>query len=364
MSVLAAIAVLALLIFVHELGHFLAARLQGIHVNRFSLGFGPILWKYQGPETEYAIRAIPLGGFVGFPDDDPDSDIPPNDPNLMRNRGVLDRAIVISAGVIANLLFAYLVFVTQVAVVGVPQAFNYEPGVLISQVMSTDSPAALAGVQDGDIVLAVNGQSLGEGEAAQKALMEAITTSPNRPINLTVQRNSGQVNLSVTPKPDAEGVGKIGVMLNPNGKVEFFRRPNGLFEVFSLAAREFQNAFLKIVRGFVSLITNFSSVSGQVAGPVKIVEQGANLAANDWINLFPFTAIISINLAIINILPLPALDGGQLAFLLIEALRGKPLPTRFQESVMQTGLMLLLGLGVFLIVRDTTQLSFFRNLLQ
>ncbi|MFQ3619193.1 MAG: RIP metalloprotease RseP [Cyanobacteriota bacterium] len=363
MSVLAAIAVLALLIFVHELGHFLAARLQGIHVNRFSLGFGPILWKYQGPETEYAIRAIPLGGFVGFPDDDPDSDIPPNDPNLMRNRGVLDRAIVISAGVIANLLFAYLVFVTQVAIVGVPQAFNYEPGVLIPQVVSTDSPAALAGVQDGDIVLAVNGQNLGEGEAAQKALMEAITTNPDRPISLTIQRNSGQVNLSVTPKPDAEGVGKIGVVLNPNGKVEF-RRPNGPFEVFGLAAKEFQDMFSRTVQGFVSLITNFSSVSGQVAGPVKIVEQGASLAANDWINLFPFTAIISINLAIINILPLPALDGGQLAFLLIEALRGKPLPTRFQESVMQTGLMLLLGLGVFLIVRDTSQLSFFRNLLQ
>ncbi|MEQ8960676.1 MAG: site-2 protease family protein, partial [Coleofasciculus sp. C2-GNP5-27] len=106
MSILAAIAVLAVLIEVHELGHFMAARLQGIYANRFSLGFGPVLWKYQGPDTEYAIRAFPLGGFVGFPDDDPDSEIPPDDPNLLRNRPVLDRAIVISAGVIANLIFA------------------------------------------------------------------------------------------------------------------------------------------------------------------------------------------------------------------------------------------------------------------
>lgn len=104
MTVLAVIGVLALLIFVHELGHFLAARLQGIHVNRFSIGFGPILWKFQGPETEYALRAVPLGGFVGFPDDDPDSHIPAHDPNLLRNRPVLDRAIVISAGVIANMI--------------------------------------------------------------------------------------------------------------------------------------------------------------------------------------------------------------------------------------------------------------------
>ena len=117
----ATIAALALLIVVHESGHFLAARLQGIYVNRFSIGFGPILWKYQGKETEYALRAFPLGGFVGFPDDDPDSDIPPNHPNLMRNRPVLDRAIVISAGVIANLVFAYFVFVAQYSLVGVPR---------------------------------------------------------------------------------------------------------------------------------------------------------------------------------------------------------------------------------------------------
>lgn len=129
MSVLAAIAVLAILILVHELGHFIAARSQGIYVNRFSLGFGPTLLKYQGSQTEYTIRAFPLGGFVGFPDDDPDSQIPPNDPNLLRNRPVLDRAIVISAGVIANLIFAYLMLALQLGIVGIPQEFQYQPGV-------------------------------------------------------------------------------------------------------------------------------------------------------------------------------------------------------------------------------------------
>lgn len=122
--------------------------------------------------------------------------------------------------------------------------------------------------------------------------------------------------------------------------------------------------FLGIVGGFWMLITNFSQLAGQVGGPIKIVEQGAKFAQNDFLSLIPFTAAISINLAIINILPLPALDGGQLAFLLVEGVRGKPLPSRVQETVMQTGLVLLLGLGIVIIVRDTTQLEIFQNLLQ
>jgi membrane-associated protease RseP (regulator of RpoE activity) len=364
MSVLAAIAVLALLIVVHELGHFSAARLQGIHVNRFSIGFGPILWKYQGRRTEYAVRAIPLGGFVGFPDDDPESEIPPNDPNLLRNRPILDRAIVISAGVIANLVFAYLVFVAQFAGVGIPEKFDYQPGVLISEIVSQTAPAAQAGLRSEDIILAVEGETLGASETAVKSLMAKIQNSGNQPIDLTVQRGSQQLDLTVTPQAGEDGIARIGVQLIPNGSIAGYRRPKGIVEVLTLAAGQFQSTFLLIVQGFISLITNFGSVAGQVAGPVKIVEQGAGMAAANASSLFPFTAIISINLAIINILPLPALDGGQLVFLLIEALRGKPLPNRIQENVMQTGLVLLLGLGIFLIVRDTTQLAVFQRLFQ
>lgn len=363
MSVLAAIAVLALLIFVHELGHFLAARLQGIHVNRFSLGFGPILWKYQGQETEYAVRAIPLGGFVGFPDDDPDSKIPPTDPDLLRNRPILDRAIVISAGVIANLIFAYLVFVAQFALVGVPQ-FDFQPGVLVPEVISSDAPAAQAGVKAGDVILAVEGQPLGTSKQAVESLMQVIRSHPDQPVNLEIQRGDRRLNVAVTPHQGEDKIARIGVQLFPNSKITGYRRPDNLGKVLSLAAERFQRMFLDVVQGFTKLITNFSSVANQVAGPVKIVETGAGLVSSDANSLFPFTAVISINLAILNILPLPALDGGQLLFLLIEALRGKPLPNRIQENVMQTGLVLLLGLGIFLIVRDTTQLEVVQKLFQ
>src|SRR6476646_5350720 len=183
MSVLAAIAVLALLIVVHELGHFTAARAQGIHVNRFSLGFGPILWKYQGPETEYALRAFPLGGFVGFPDDDPDNEIPPEDPNLLRNRPLLDRAIVISAGVIANLIFAYFLLVGQVAAVSTPE-FKYQPGVIVPKVAAeVSSAAAKAGIKPGDIILSVNNRELGASKQAIQILMSEIQTHPNQALS-------------------------------------------------------------------------------------------------------------------------------------------------------------------------------------
>jgi membrane-associated protease RseP (regulator of RpoE activity) len=361
MSVLAAIAVLGLLIVVHELGHFSAARLQGIYVNRFSIGFGPSLIKYQGKQTEYALRAIPLGGFVGFPDDEPDSNIPPNDPNLLRNRPIMDRAIVISAGVIANLIFAYFLLVTQAATVGI-QDINYQPGVLIPEVLTEqNSPALVAGLKSGDVILAINSQPLEASENSLTILRETIQNSPNQELDFMVKRGEETLFLSVTPQLGDNGQGKIGVMLAPNGDL-IRRRPNSIIEAFTVGADQFERIVKLTVQGFGQLIANFQESAQQVAGPVAIVAVGAKLAESDIGNLFQFGALISVNLAIINILPLPALDGGQLAFLLAEGLRGKPLPNQLQEGIMQTGLVLLLGLGIFLILRDTANLALFQQL--
>lgn len=362
MSVLAAIAVLGILIVVHELGHFGAARLQGIHVTKFSIGFGPVLAKYDGKETEYALRAIPLGGYVAFPDDEPENNIPSDDPNLLRNRPLLDRAIVISAGVIANLIFAYFLLVGQVATVGV-QDINYQPGVLIPEIITeADSPALVAGLKRDDVVLAIDGQTLPASEEAIGNLRNTIQASPNQPLKFTIQRGEKILDLNITPQATETGVGKIGVMLSPHGEI-VKRSPNNVGELFTVASQQFERYTKLTVQGFGQLITNFKESSQQVAGPVAIVAVGAELAKNDLGNLFQFGALISINLAIINILPLPALDGGQLAFLLFEGLMGKPLPNRLQEGIMQTGLVLLLGLGIFLILRDTANLAFFQQLL-
>ncbi len=363
MSVLAAISVVLLLIVVHEFGHFAAARLQKIRVNRFSIGFGPTLLRYQGSETEYAVRAFPLGGYVGFPDDDPDSIIPPDDPNLLRNRPVLDRAIVISAGVIANLIFAYFLLVGQAIAIGF-QDINYEPGVLVPELLSNgESAAARAGVQAGDIILKVGNQELGASANALENLRSTIQKSPEIPLQLTLKREREIINLSVTPNVGQDGKGKIGVMLAPNGDIVRHRTSN-IIEAFITGANEFQRIVQLTLQGFWQLISNFQENAQQVAGPVAIVAVGAELARNDLSNLFQFGALISINLAIINILPLPALDGGQLAFLTVEGIRGKPLPSKLQDSIMQTGLVLLLSLGIFIIVRDTINLAFFQNLFQ
>jgi len=363
MGILAAIAVLGLLIVVHELGHFMAARVQNIHVNRFSIGFGPSLVKYQGKETEYALRAFPLGGYVGFPDDDPESNIPPDDPNLLRNRPVLDRAIVISAGVIANLIFAYFLLVGQAVTIGY-QDINYQPGVLVPEVIEQkNSPALAGGMKSGDIILAVNSQTLEASQEAMTVLRDTIQNSPAIPLEFTVKRGEQILSLTITPEGGPDSNGKIGVMLAPNGEV-IRRRAQNPLEALTQGAAEFQRIGLLTAKGFGQLITNFGENAEQVAGPVAIVAVGAQLANDNLANLLQFGALISINLAIINILPLPALDGGQLAFLLVEGLRGKPIPTKLQDGIMQTGLVLLLGLGLFLIVRDTLNLAVFQQLLE
>ncbi|MGB3532237.1 MAG: RIP metalloprotease RseP [Microcoleaceae cyanobacterium] len=364
MFVLAAIAVIGVLIGVHELGHFMAARLQKIHVNRFSIGFGPILWKYQGAETEYALRGIPLGGFVGFPDEDPDSKIPRDDPDLLSNRPVIDRAIVISAGVIANLIFAYFLLVAQMGTIGVAESVSYDPGVIVRSVATEVSSVAVeSGIEAGDIILSVNDQTLGASQEAIESLVTIIQTNPNQSLDMTVQRGDQTISLEVTPDQTSDGKGRIGVQLAPNSNI-IRRRANNIIEALSAGAEEFQRIISLTVSGFGQLINNFQQTAEQVSGPVGIVAMGANIARTDAGSLIQFAALISINLAFINILPLPALDGGQLAFLLIEALRGKPLPNRIQEGVMQTGLMLLLGLGIFLIIRDTVNLPWVRSLLQ
>ncbi len=363
MSVLAPIAVLLLLIAVHELGHFAAARLQGIRVSRFSIGFGPALLKFQGAVTEYVVCALPLGGYVAFPDDDPESTIPPDDPDLLRNRPILDRAIVISAGVIANLIFAYFLLVGQAMTIGF-QDVSYQPGVLVPQIIEdSNSAATRAGIEAGDIILQIGDRNLGKSPEALETLREVIQESPEQPLAVTVQRKEEQLNLTVTPQVDEEGKGKIGVMLAPNGEI-VRKTTSNVIEAIKAGAKEYQRTSLLIVQGFWQLISNFQETAEQVAGPVAIVSVGAELARNDLSNLFQFGALISINLAIINILPLPALDGGQLVFLALEGVIGKPLPSKVQDSIMQTGMALLLGLSVFLIVRDTVNLAFFQELFQ
>jgi len=357
MNVLTSITVLGFLIFFHEMGHFLAAILQGIYVDGFSIGFGPSIIQKKYKDITYSLRAFPLGGFVSFPDEEINN-IDPKDPNLLKNRPILQRVIVISAGVFANLILAYTILIINVTTIGIP--FDPEPGILVLATQP-EKAAAIAGLKPGDIILTIETNPLEAGDKAVSTLVKKIQNSSEKPITIEILRDSFYKELILTPKM-VDGKGTIGAQLQPNIRKETKKTKN-IYELFKYTNNEFSSLLIKTIQGYKGLITNFSSTAQQLSGPVKIVEIGAQLSEQGGTGILLFAALISINLAVLNSLPLPLLDGGQLVFTLIEGLRGEPVPVKVQMAVTQSSFFLLVGLSVLLIIRDTSQLLIVQRLL-
>ncbi|XP_021850935.1 probable membrane metalloprotease ARASP2, chloroplastic [Spinacia oleracea] len=361
-SVIEAVAVLTAIIVVHESGHFLAASLQGIHVSKFAIGFGPILAKLNANNVEYSLRAFPLGGFVGFPDNDPDSDIPVDDVNLLKNRPVFDRIIVVSAGVIANVIFAFIIIFVQIVSVGLPvqEAF---PGVLVPDVRPF-SAASRDGLLPGDVILSVNGLQLSKtGPKTVFEVVDVIKTSPKKNVLLQIHRGEGDLQVKVTPDENSDGTGKIGVQLSPNVSIRKVK-PDSVIQAFNYTGKEFWGLTYNVVDSLKQTFQNFSQSAEKVSGPVAIIAVGAEVARSNIDGLYQFAAVLNINLAVINLLPLPALDGGTLALILIEAARGgKKLPMELEQTIMSSGITLVLFLGLYLIIRDTLNLDFIKAIL-
>ncbi|KAK9841926.1 hypothetical protein WJX84_004982 [Apatococcus fuscideae] len=353
---LQALGVLAAIITIHETGHFFAARSQNIHVAAFSIGFGPSLFSYQGPEVEYSLRLFPLGGYVGFPDDDPDSTIPADDPDLLRNRPVKDRFIVISAGVIANFIFAYSLLVTQAGLVGIPST-NILPGVRVPEVLR-QSIAEQAGLKRGDIITRVADMAVPAEPRAVANVVGLITRSPDQQLMVEVDRRGQKLSLPITPAPDVTGGGRIGIQLAPNAKLSY-KRPQSPVQVLTVAADQFGRLTSTVTSGLAQIVLNFEKTKDSISGPVAIVKAGGDVAKSDLSGLFQFAAIVNINLGVVNLLPFPALDGGYLVLLIIEALRGKKLEKPIEQTITASGLLLLVSLGLFLVVRDTLNLGGF-----
>jgi membrane-associated protease RseP (regulator of RpoE activity) len=361
-SVIQALAVLAAIITIHEAGHFLAARLQGIHVTKFAIGFGPTIAKFQGTKVEYSLRAFPLGGFVAFPDEDPESSFKPDDPDLLKNRPILARALVVSAGVLANILFAYTLLFSQVLTVGLVEQ-EYFPGVVVPDVIA-NSAAARAGIVAGDVVTAVNGHKLLRvREASVFELVDTIKANANRKLNFSIQRGSANMIVGVVPDKALDGSGRIGVHLSANRRPHEVKADN-LADATVKATKEFSRLLAAVLDGLWQVFFNFAQTADKLSGPVAIVAVGAEVARADIAGLFQFAAIVNINLAVVNTLPLPALDGGYLALIALEALRGgKKLPHGVEQGIMSSGVLLLLALGVMLIVRDTINLGIVQQML-
>ncbi len=356
MNVLTSITVLGFLIFFHEMGHFLAAILQGIYVDGFSIGFGPAIIKKKYKDVTYSFRAFPLGGFVSFPDEELNN-INPKDPNLLKNRPIIQRVIVISAGVFANLILAYTILILNVTTAGIP--FDPEPGILVLAIQP-DRAASLAGLQAGDKIIKIDESTLGVGDQAVSTLVNEIQNSSEKPISIKIERDGIFKEIVLVPK-NVDGKGTIGAQLQPNIRKETKKTKN-FYELFKYSNNEFSSLLVRTIQGYKGLITNFSSTAQQLSGPVKIVEIGAQLSEQGGGGILLFAALISINLAVLNSLPLPLLDGGQLVFTLIEGFRGEPVPVKVQMAVTQSSFFLLVGLSVLLIIRDTSQLLIVQKL--
>ena len=352
-GVVSFILVLGVLIFFHELGHFLVARWAGVGVLKFSLGFGPKLWSWKGKETEYMLCAVPLGGYVKMLGEEDGEEVPEEDKaRSFEKQSLSRRTAIVLAGPIANFLLAYGIFTVVLAMglpLYVPQFDSLMP--VVDSVVE-DSPAERGGLQPGDKIVAIDGARIDTWHE----MTEIVIESPERELAVEVERVGGLVSLIVTPRsveaesPDGEPIiiGQIGITKDPGDVVIESASP--VYAIVDGAVATWRWAELMVI-GIVKIFQGELSAKN-VGGPILIADMSAQAASQGFLNLVLFVALISINLGIVNLLPVPVLDGGHLMFFAIEGIRGRPVEERGREIAHQIGLFLLLSLMTFAFYND------------
>ncbi len=348
------ILVLGLLIFVHELGHFLFAKLFGVRVLKFSLGFGPRLVGRQMGETEYVISAFPLGGFVKMFGENPDEqEVPEEDKRVsFAHKPVWQRFFIVLAGPLFNLFFSVFLFFMVYTFVGVPTAVDTTR---IGRV-TENSPAESAGLMAEDIILQINDrETLGWLD-----VLEAVKSSGGEEILLTVQRGEQRLKINVHPKIDTvknvfgeevEQRFMIGIMKAD----ELTYEEEGIVGAAKSAVLQTWMYITLTVMGFIKIIQQVVPAS-EIGGPILIAQVAGEQMKAGWLNLVYFMSLLSVNLGILNLLPIPVLDGGHLVFLTIEGLRRKPMDERAQIIAQQVGIGLLGSLMIFVFYNDIVRL--------
>lgn len=344
-SIFAFVFVLGILVFFHELGHFLIARRIGVKVLKFSLGFGPKLVGRMIGETEYLISAVPLGGYVKLMGEDPTEEMSPED----RGRSFSDQTVgkriaIVMAGPLFNLILAALIFVF-LFMVGIP-LLTTEIGDVIG-----DSPAMKAGVLPGDKIVAINGKEI----SLWDEMKEIIEKNRDQAMTFTVQRGDNRIDLKITPMVvDDENplkekvrVGRIGV--RPKGSFTI-KRYNPVSAVILGIERTWNITELTVL-GIIKIFQR-EIPADTIGGPILILQMAGQQASEGFVNIMLFIAILSINLGVINLFPIPILDGGHILFFLIEAVMGKPVSIKKREIAQQVGLFLLVSLMLFAFYND------------
>jgi regulator of sigma E protease len=344
-SVVAFVIVLAVLIFVHELGHFLVARLCRVRVLTFAIGFGPTVLSRKRGETEYALKAIPLGGYVKMFGEETDPELTEADKAVaFSHKSVWQRMAIVFAGPLFNLLTAVVIF-CGVFLWGVP--------VLTAKVgeVQADSAAAAAGIHSGDTITAIDGKPISEWEQIRTTVQEL----GGKTLTLTLKRDGEPVTLPVTPRHSTtknlfgEDVQVWLIGISPEG--EFITRRYGPVDSVTMGVERTYDITRLTVLGIVKLIQR-TIPSDTIGGPILIAKMAGEQASEGLMNVILFVALLSVNLGILNLLPIPVLDGGHLVFLAAEAVLGRPVSLRVREVAQQAGLFVLLALMAFAFYND------------
>jgi regulator of sigma E protease len=345
--------VLGLLIFVHEFGHFIWAKIFGVKVLKFSLGFGPKLISKQFGETEYLISAFPLGGYVKMFGENPGelAEEKYSTAELKRSfatRPVWQRFIIVAGGPIFNLIFAMILFFLIVLIAGIPQPVDTTKIGGVGQ----DSPAAAAGLQVGDTIIAIDGKETKLWEDVS----ELIKDSGGSEVILTIEREGKTLQIGVTPHMEktknifGEEVGErymVGIARSD----EVIYEKVGLIRALQAGITQTWSWIYLTVMGLIKIIQKVVPAS-ELGGPILIAQIAGERMKAGWLNFIYFMGVLSVNLGILNLLPIPILDGGHLVFFSVEAILRKPLNMRTMEIMQQIGLVLLGTLMIFVFYND------------
>jgi len=327
-TAIAAIFVFLFVILFHEFGHFAVAKLVGIKVHEFSIGMGPKLYQKQTSETDYTIRALPIGGYVRMEGEDERS----NDPRSFNNKPIWARMAVIVAGAIMNFILAIIVYSIISGIVGVPTTVIQEPIV--------DSPAHRAGLESGDSIIRINNKDV---KSWNSIVVEISNAKADEEMEITILRNGETKDIALIPTFNKEEE-RIMIGIAPVMEKGFLLSIKAGFQE--------TGTILKLMFQFLGMLFRGEVTSDYLSGPIGVIHTIGDAAKYGFINVLSLMGYISVNLGFFNLLPIPALDGSRILFLIIELFRGKPMDPEKEGVIHLIGFVLLLGLMVFVTYTD------------
>lgn len=333
-GILLAIVLFAVLVIVHEGGHFLTAKAFGVRVNEFSVGMGPLIFQKKKGDTEYSVRAIPVGGYVAMEGENGDSE----DVNAFNNKPWWARALVLFAGPFMNLVLAVVVLAGLVTYMGTGIAGDIGS-------VKEDSPAYQAGIRTGDVITCVNGTEYEPGLDVAKALNDAASGT-DETIDITYVRDGENVDVTVPFETDDQGERHIGVS---------FRLEHNVLVGLKYGVIDCVKMEKLILDAFASLFSGQGSMD-DVAGPVGIVNVVDQTAQTGVFNLLYLLALLSINLGLVNLFPFPALDGGRLLFVFIRLFTGKAITDEMESKVHYLGIVVLFSFMIMITFHDVARI--------